>query len=421
MADVPSILEARLPPGPLRALRSAGELAARQNVPLFLVGGAVRDILLGPRAGEPDLDVVGVGADAAFASRLAEHLDGELLGGSQFGTWKIALEPAHLDLVSARRESYDRPGALPTVEPGSIGDDLARRDFSINAMALSLGPSTWGELLDPFDGGGDLDRRLIRALHPASFSDDGTRMLRAARYARRLGFDLEPGTRRLAAEGLGHLGAISGDRIRRELGHILHEDRAACILELCDELGILSAIHPPLRLEDRTAEAMRALDAGMADEREPALLALLAYSLTSAEGRALTRRLNLGVEWSRAVRDTGEVRGMLPRLAAPDMRPSQLYALLRRLHPASIRAGAMLADDRAAAERLGSYLNELRGAATILRGGDLIELGVAEGPRIGELLREILDARLNGLIAAREEEVQLVLRRLEQGLGEDAG
>ena len=135
-----------------------------------------------------------------------------------------------LDLVMARRESYAAPGALPTVEPGSLADDLARRDFSINAMAVSLSAESWGDLTDPFDGAGDLERRIIRVLHPSSFRDDATRLFRAARYAGRLGFGLEPETERLAREGAGFIDTISGDRVRRELERIFEEPRAADIL-----------------------------------------------------------------------------------------------------------------------------------------------------------------------------------------------
>ena len=420
MTDASAILEERLPSEQLRVLRAAGEFAAERDSRLYLVGGVVRDLLLSLPTVGPDLDIVAVGVDAGFAAGLAERLHGELVSSSQFGTWKIALGSLRLDLVRARRESYERPGALPTVEPGAVDDDLARRDFSINAMALSLDSATWGDLLDPHDGRRDLERRHIRVLHPASFSDDGTRMLRAARYAGRLNFELEPDTRRLLTQDLAHLSAISGDRVRHELEHIVREDGAAAILGLCQGLGILAAIHPRLRVEERTLAALRRLYSESEEGREVIVAALLAYPLTPAEGQALTRRLNLGVEWAKVVADTGAVRELLSELVEPDLRPSRLFGLLRACHSASLQAWAMATEDRVLAERLHTYLTELRGVTTALSGRDIIELGAVEGPLIGELLRELLDARLNGLIASREEEVQLVLSRLDRsGAQED--
>ena len=420
MTDASAILEKLLVPDQLRVLRTAGEFAAERDVRLYLVGGAVRDLLLALPAVRPDLDIVAVGVDAGFAAGLAERLHAELVSSSQFRTWKIALGSLRLDLVMARRESYERPGALPAVEPGSVDDDLARRDFSINAMALSLDSATWGDLLDPHDGRGDLDRRHIRVLHSASFSDDGTRMLRAARYAGRLNFELEPDTRRLLTQDLAHLGAISGDRVRHELEHIAREDGAAAILGLCQGLGILAAIHPRLGVKERTLAALRRLYSESEEGRELIVAALLAYPLTPAEGQVLTRRLNLGVEWAKIVADTGAVRELLSELVEPDLRPSRLFGLLRACHTASLKACAMATEDRVLAERLRTYLTELRGVTTALSGRDIIELGAVEGPLIGELLRELLDARLNGLIASREEEVQLVLSRLDRSRNEDA-
>ena len=311
-------------------------------MPLYLVGGSVRDALLGglkhrcdtphpsplPQGereqGATDLDVsfVVVPAEAGTQGRghedtphpsplpqgerghprrrydgggvaeaLAEALGGVAESPSQFGTAKLRVGGVSLDLVMARRESYAAPGALPTVEPGSLADDLARRDFSINAMAVSLSAESWGDLTDPFDGAGDLERRVVRVLHPGSFRDDATRLFRAARYAGRLGFGLEPETERLAREGAGFIDTISGDRVRHELERIFEEPRAADILRIADGLGLLRAIHPALR----PAESPEAIEG----ERGPAMLAGLALGLSPQEAEEVSARLNLGAEWAR--------------------------------------------------------------------------------------------------------------------------
>ena len=426
MTNIASILEGRL--GPLRAdlLRSAARAAAELGVSLHLVGGSVRDSLLGQTP--TDLDVVYEAAtepsdqpwrrggsetrpDPDVASALAEALGGVASDRSRFGTAKLRAGGVSLDLVMARRETYAAPGALPTVEPGSLADDLARRDFSINAMAVSLSAESWGDLTDPFDGAGDLQRRTIRVLHPGSFRDDATRLFRAARYAGRLGFRLEPETERLAREGAAFIDTISGDRIRHELERIFDEPRAADILRIADGLGLLRAIHPALRPAERpdTIEG----------ERGPAMLAGLALGLSPQEAEEVSARLNLGAEWSRVVRDTAAVRELLPELGQ-DLAPSRVYRLLHGRHEAAVSAaptapvgapaGAGTAGRAAWNVRL--YLSRLRHVSTSLSGGDIVAMGVPEGPRVGEVLRELLDARLDGVVESEEGERELASRRI---------
>ena len=331
---------------------------------------------------------------------------------SQFGTAKLRVGGVSLDLVMARRETYASPGALPTVEPGSLADDLARRDFSINAMAVSLSAESWGDLADPFDGAGDLERRSVRVLHPLSFRDDATRLFRAARYAGRLGFGLEP--ERLAREGASFIDTISGDRVRHELERIFEEPRAADILRIADGLGLLGAIHPALR----PAESPEAIEG----ERGPAMLAGLALGLSPQEAEEVAERLNLGAEWSRVVRDTAAVRELLPELEA-DLAPSGVYRLLHGRHEAAVSAAAAAPTapvgapagagtvGRAAAN-VRPYLSRLRHVSTSLSGGDIVAMGVPEGPRVGEVLRELLDARLDGVVESEEEERELASRRI---------
>ncbi|MCH7787076.1 MAG: hypothetical protein IIC22_06160, partial [Chloroflexi bacterium] len=158
MPNIAPILDDQLNPAQARILKRAGRISSQHGVALYLVGGTVRDAMLGHRAIDLDLSVVS--DDPAFASVLADGLDGEVVASSHFGTSKLKIGDIVIDLAMARKETYAYPGALPSVSPASIDEDLARRDFSINAMAVSLSPDTWGDLLDPFDGRGDLQRRL---------------------------------------------------------------------------------------------------------------------------------------------------------------------------------------------------------------------------------------------------------------------
>ena len=407
MSNLASLLSTRLSASQYDLLKSASRAAEEFGVELYLVGGSVRDLLLD---GSPaDLDVSVIGGAVDFAATLADSVGGEVVSHSRFGTAKLRVDEASVDLVMARREAYSSPGALPTVEPGSLEDDLARRDFSINAMAVSLTAGAWGELTDLFDGAGDLERRVINVLHTSSFQDDATRLFRAVRYSERLGFRLGPETERLARDGVVFLDAISGDRIRHELERIFQEERSVAILRLADRLGLLDRIHPSLRLVTEVADALDRIEA----ERQPAMLAGLACSLSAEDVEQVVRRLNLGVEWSRIVADTVGVRESLEELES-NLSPSRVYALLRSRHEAAISVCAILAGP-GAGRNLDLYLTTLRHASTSLTGRDIVAMGIPEGPAVGEVLRDLLDARLDGLVDSAEGEREMVSRRIANG------
>ena len=182
--NIVDILEERLPPDLVGCIRKAGETAAERGEQLYLVGGAVRDMLLG--RGTLDIDLVVEGNAISLAETLAGQLGGKVTAHSRFGTATLKRDNKSIDFVTARSEVYQKPGALPQVQPGSITDDLARRDFSINAMAVALHPERSGELIDLYGGIEDLKNKSIRVLHEKSFTDDATRIWRAVRYEQRL-------------------------------------------------------------------------------------------------------------------------------------------------------------------------------------------------------------------------------------------
>ena len=213
--DFMELLEASLPSGQLELLKSAGSIARDEGVPMYLVGGTVRDMLLGRPV--EDLDLVVVGDAETMASIVAKRLSGQVVSRSQFSTAKVKVAGVSLDLVTARSERYSRPGALPQIAHGTIEEDLARRDFSINAMAVPLHLDARGQPLDPFNGVDDLERKLVRVLHDGSFADDATRILRAVRYEQRLGFRLDDHTETLLRGNLPMLDTIGGDRLFREV------------------------------------------------------------------------------------------------------------------------------------------------------------------------------------------------------------
>jgi len=411
MTNLAAILETRLPIEQLRLLRDTGAASADMGAGLYLVGGTVRDML----AGRPtvDLDLAAAGGPDNLPDLLAGRLAGEVVARSQFGTAKLRAGGIELDLAAARTETYAYPGALPTVAPGGIDRDLARRDFSINAMAISLGAETWGELLDPFEGRRDLDLGVVRVLHEGSFTDDATRILRAVRYVGRMGFRLEAETERLLKRDLARLDGIGGDRVRRELARVFAEERAVAILGSAQALGVLPAVHPSFEFD---AGAVRTRLAAL-NERLPLtgpwLLAVLVFKSGKPGRDDIAKRLNLDSNWAGVVRDVGSLREALPRLGRATVRRSEVRALLHHLEPASIVGCAVAVEDALARERLELYLTELRQTRPLLDGDDVMALGVTEGPRVGQILSALLDARLDGLVSTREDEESLVRARVE--------
>lgn len=228
-------------------LKMAGDTAEKRGWKLYLVGGVVRDILL--ERINTDLDIVVEGNAIKLAQEIALKLQVGITTHTRFGTATIKWEKRGADFVTARAETYSRPGALPKITAGTIKDDLARRDFTINAMAVALDPKKFGELTDPFNGRQDLKKEVIRILHQKSFRDDATRIWRAIRYEQRLGFQIEPMTMLLIERDLNMLKTVSGDRIRHELERVLKEEEPEKLLSRADELGVLAKISPHLKAD----------------------------------------------------------------------------------------------------------------------------------------------------------------------------
>ena len=403
-----SELEKHFPAELVSLLRAAGDLAWSRGWNLYLVGGAVRDLFLArPNL---DLDLVLEGDAIALARKLAEIRGGEVVAHPRFGTAKFRQERISLDLATARSESYPRPGALPVVTPGTIGEDLFRRDFSINTMAIHLDPIHFGALLDPYGGRGDLDRGLIRVLHEKSFSDDPTRMLRALRYEQRLGFHLEPNTEQLMRRDAAVMDEVSGERLWHELELILNEQCPEKVLSRADELGVLQKLHPALKgngwLRSRFEQARRA---SAAAKPSPALyLALLAYCLSQEENEDLLARLRIRGEIAKVMRQTIKLKQVLSALASPRLAPSAIYHLVQRYSPESISAAALASDSRLVRQRLKLYLTELRHIKPALSGDDLQAMGISPGRKLGQVLRALHDAKLDGKVQTREQEEDLV-------------
>jgi tRNA nucleotidyltransferase (CCA-adding enzyme) len=402
----------RLPHELVEFIRGAGEAASGAGYNLYLVGGVVRDLLL--RRNNLDLDLVVEGDAVKLAQELSKKQLGNLVIHSHFKTATIRWSKWNVDFITARSESYSRPGALPDIKPGSIEDDLARRDFTINSMALSLVPDHYGTLLDPSKGRLDIERRLIRILHDKSFIDDATRIWRAIRYEQRLDFRIEQRTLELLHRDITYLDTISGDRLRHELEHVLQEEKPEKILRRAGEMGVLSRLHPSLKADEWLMQLI-AKSRGLSGDHtlpEELLLALLIYNLDIEGIKQFGLHLNLPAATLKVLLETLELKNKLASLAVSKIALSRIYSLLHNISQPAIIANLLACDSPLARERIDLYLTRLRHINPLLNGDELIELGVPPGPRIKETLESIRKAKLDGKITTRQEEEKLVKKRL---------
>lgn len=409
--DLLAALDARLSEADRDVMAALVALAGRRGEHLYLVGGSVRDLLLArPHV---DLDIAAEGDAIALAREMAELRQGRLTTHEKFGTASVEFTASRVDLARTRAEAYERPGALPTVRPAGIEEDLRRRDFSVNAMALRLTPPAVGELLDPHSGRRDLERRLIRVLHEDSFRDDATRMLRAIRYEARLAFRLEDESGRLLRRDLSYLDTISGARLWAELTAIFYEDGLKQALARPQELGILNAIHPCLRLDEPGEAAL----ARAAEERpapwDEVCLCLLCRHCDERDVESLVHRLALPRRHERALADLVRLGDVHAELGAPDAPPSRLTELLEPFSLASVWALALHTDEGVVAERALLFLRGWRYVKPFLGASALRRLGVPAGRELGAVLRRLRAARLDGVTSNREDEIELVGRMRE--------
>ena len=340
---------------------------AATGIAAYLVGGAVRDLLLG--RDRADIDVAVEGDVAELALRLA----GEVRTHRRFDTAAVRVGSLEVDLAATRSETYAHPGALPEVRPASLAADLARRDFTVNAMAVPLAGDP--ELIDPHGGLEDLQRGELQVLHPRSFADDPTRALRAARYAARYGFGLERVTAKLIRSA--DLSTVSRDRVEAELRKLAAEPEARRAFELLGEWGLLEQQPGALELAAAVGELTATQPWLQVAPRTEAVLA-------AALGRGVAEARQLA--------------------SAEPARPSEAVERARG------RSGVELALARAlGAEWLDHYVAEWRGVRLEIDGSDLMAEGIAEGPSVGRGLREALRAKLDGEVHGREEELQAAL------------
>jgi tRNA nucleotidyltransferase (CCA-adding enzyme) len=418
---------AMLPPDAREAVETLGRLADEQALRAHVVGGFVRDMLLGTP--NLDVDIVIEGDGLSFALEAAERLGKRVKVHRRFGTavlvWSRSL---HVDITSARTEYYQRPGALPTVERSSLRQDLFRRDFSINAMAVSINPASFGQIADPFGGLHDLDRGVLRTLHSLSFVEDPTRVLRAARFEKRFGFTLDPSSEALLLQAvdMGMLAEVSGARIREELLDIIDEERVAEALDRLAEVGVLGQLLP-----DGAESAAAVADVAAVDEayevlapvfeRAPRRRTTLIAALGARAGRSATEKwcrwLRFGREYTEPTVVTAERAGAVAARLHDrrKMRASRLFFLAEALPPETL-VYLWATGDETVRSRVETYVRELALVRPGVTGDDLITLGLEPGPEFSGILAQARADRLDGKAVGREAELanlkRLVKRRL---------
>jgi tRNA nucleotidyltransferase (CCA-adding enzyme) len=413
----------------------AGE-AARQRLPLYIVGGFVRDLLLGHPG--LDFDLVVEGDAVSFTRTLSRKYGGKITVHTRFGTAIWVLEDSlwarshvfsgkevnlqlswkpTLDLISARSESYKHPAALPTVKHGTLGDDLRRRDFTINTLAIRLDGNHFGELRDELSGLEDLQKGIVRVLHPGSFMDDPTRLFRIVRYEQRYGFQIAPETQGLIPEALPFIDKLSAERLRHELDLILEEEKAASMVMRLAELSILAAAHPALKwdqvVETRFLNGM----AASATLEKPASRRMVGWTLWLVDVpipglRSIEKRLHFESGLREGLLAASTLFARVGSLAGK--KPSRCVLVLDKIPLKSVQSVYLSLPDGSIRTTLAVYLNVWRHINPKTNGRDLQERGLQPGPVYKSILQRLRAAWLDGEVKAVDGEKALLDKLIDK-------
>ena len=424
------LIQDRLPLASRNMLHLAGRLGRELGLPVYAVGGFVRDLLL--QRPNQDIDLVVEGNGIALARALAKELNGRVREHQKFLTSVViyidaAGAEARIDVATARLEYYEYPAALPTVELSSIKMDLFRRDFSINALAVRLDCEPFGQLVDFFGGQRDIKERVIRVLHTLSFVEDPTRCLRAVRFEQRYNFHIGSGTEKLIKNALKLklMGKLSGFRLFHEFRHICgEEDPSACIARL-DQLGVLEAVSPMLSLNPTRKNLLLRLQETLTwyrllyfeEAAQPWLAFFLAlnHNMSYADTANHYQRMGLPeprrADILRQREHMRVVRGKLePWQKDHEAGKESISALCALLRPLSLECLLYLMADTSNAalqKNLSRYITQWRKEKTDVSGEDLRIMGLEPGPAFGRILDAVLAAKLDGTAATPEQQMDL--------------
>jgi tRNA nucleotidyltransferase (CCA-adding enzyme) len=421
-------LSARL----VRILKDLGEVGDQLDLPVYAVGGFVRDLLLG--IGNSDIDVTVEGDGILFAEAFAGRHNCRVKSHQKFGTAVIIFpDGLKVDVASTRLEYYASPGELPTVERSSLKMDLYRRDFTINTLAIRLNRADFGVLTDFFGAHRDIREKVIRVLHNLSFVEDPTRVFRALRFEQRLDFHIAKHTENLIknAVKMNFLNRLGGKRLLTELVYILREKEPLLAIERMASLGLLQFIHPELKITTGTRNVLEETDKILSwfdllflerrYEKWAVYFLALCESLTNGQFLETCNRLSVSEQYKEKLfemRKTGE--GILDNMHRRTARHlkilrSETYYWLKGL-PVEILLYMMAkTGDEAVKKYISLYFTQLQNIHCLITGDDLKEMGLPPGPRYKEILDKVLKARLDGEVTTREEEMRLVRKEAARG------
>jgi len=411
----------KLPEAVQGLVKLAGETAASRGGSIYLVGGFVRDLLL--RVDNLDLDFV-VESDAiAFAESMSLHLKAKLTRHKRFGTATVTTADGFkMDFATSRTESYPQPAHLPVVSPGLLKDDLRRRDFTINTMALEITPSGFGRLIDFFSGKEDLKYRRIRVLHDLSFIDDPTRILRAVRFEQRYGFNIEKRTLRLLKEAASGnmLSAVQPQRTRDELILFFKEREPVRYVRRLNNLYGFGFLHPKLKINKTTFKLLACVSKEVRHFRDVyakrrRLDAWLIYlgaildRLKAKEINSVCRKFGFSGGETKRILSCKTVSPQIKRqLLKKPMRPSRICRLLEPLSYETIVFISAKHGEKIIRKRISDFLSVYNGVKTHVNGEDLKKLGLKPGPGYQKIFSFILDARIDGKVKTKDEELYLI-------------
>ena len=433
--NVNHLLKTHLPPPLLSLLENVEQLANRLDVSVFLVGGFVRDLLLG--IANFDLDFVVEGDGIQFGKTLAKELSAEWTIHERFGTVSIKLPKAlnlpqmhHLDVATARTEYYEYPTALPTVERSSMKKDLYRRDFTINALAIRIN-RTPGELLDYFGGRRDLKDKIIRVLHSLSVVEDPTRVFRAIRFEQRFGFRISKETEAFIkqAQTMELFQRLSGSRLGNELIHMLEESAPLKGIGRLEEFRLMPCIHPKLHtkppVQSLFESAEKILTWFTVEHPDTPMKRWLVFGLAWFE---LLGNAELAKTWKRLGFPQGHIKTagdyltaqstLIRTLNGKSLAPSEAFTLLSRW-PIELLLFLMSktqikSSTHVAMERIREYLTTWQHTSIAITGHDLEDMGLPKGPAFRRVLDKIFNAKMDGMVTTEEDEYRLAKTLIEQ-------
>ena len=424
--NVSKKLKSHLPSHQYRLLRFIGRQADNLHYKAFCVGGFVRDLLLGVE--NFDIDVV-VEKDAVRFSRiLAGKLGGSLVVHKKFGTATVVMPKFKIDIATARTEQYKYPAALPTVKFASIKQDLYRRDFTINAMAVSINRKSSGDLIDFFSGQRDLKTKKIRVLHNLSFVEDPTRIFRAVRFEQRYNFRIEPRTEELikTAVSLDMFGRTQKQRIRDEIILILSEDKPIKALLRMNQLHELRFIDPKLKLNKETLRLLEAIEETctwykLSFLKKRVIDNWIIYFIGLVSSLTLSRIKSMS---ERFVFTRGDQRRLLSCKMKANraaklldkktrMQPSTIYRYLQPLSYETILFIMAKTKTKEAKKRISAFFTKYNSIRLSITGTDLKRTGLAPGPKYKKILDKVLYAKLDGKVKSRQDEIRLARKLIK--------